>query len=173
MLTRQSRERLGQIYSVAGQLRTKVEQLEAGDIGAAVKLKNVRTGNTLNERGLEQKFDIIKYPEPRYRRAIKAVNESDSEKMNEALNLMRQEDPTWVVEVSKELKQTIVSGQGEFHLRTMKWRLENNDKIEIEFFEPRIPYRETITKTARAEYRHKKQSGGLDNLVKYLIVSLT
>ena len=157
---RQSRERLGQIYSVAGQLRTKVEQLEAGDIGAAVKLKNVRTGNTLNERGLEQKFDIIKYPEPRYRRAIKAVNESDSEKMNEALTLMRQEDPTWVVEISKELKQTIVSGQGEFHLRTMKWRLENNDKIEIEFFEPRIPYRETITKTARAEYRHRKQSGG-------------
>ena len=80
-------------------MRTKVEQLEAGDIGAAVKLKNVRTGNTLNERGLEQKFDIIKYPEPRYRRAIKAVNESDSEKMNEALNLMRQEDPTWVVEM--------------------------------------------------------------------------
>ena len=159
-VSRQSRERLGQIYSVAGQLRTKVEQLEAGDIGAAVKLKNVRTGNTVNERGLEQKFELIKYPEPRYRRAIKPVNESDSEKMNEALNLMRQEDPTWVVEVSKELKQTIVSGQGEFHLRTLKWRLENNDKIEIEFLEPRIPYRETITKTARAEYRHKKQSGG-------------
>ncbi|NLZ94872.1 MAG: elongation factor G [Bacteroidales bacterium] len=157
---RQSRERLGQIYSVAGQLRTKVEQLEAGDIGAAVKLKNVRTGNTLNERGIEQRFDLIKYPEPRYRRAIRPLNESDSEKMSEALNLMRQEDPTWLVEVSKELKQTIVSGQGEFHLRTLKWRLENNDKIEVEFLEPRIPYRETITKTARAEYRHRKQSGG-------------
>ena len=87
-------------------------------------------------------------------------NESNSEKMSEALNRMREEDPTWVVEVSKELKQTIVSGQGEFHLRTLKWRLENNDKIEIEFLEPRIPYRETITKVARAEYRHKKQSGG-------------
>ena len=157
---RQSRERIGQIFSVAGQLRTKVEELEAGDIGAAVKLKNVRTGNTLNERGEEQRFDLIKYPEPRYRRAIKPINESDSEKMNEALNVMRQEDPTWVVEVSKELKQTIVSGQGEFHLRTLKWRLENNDKIEIEFFEPRIPYRETITKSARSEYRHRKQSGG-------------
>ena len=157
---RQSRERLGQIYSVAGQLRTKVEQLEAGDIGAAVKLKNVRTGNTLNERGVEQRFDLIKYPEPRYRRAIRPLNESDSEKMNEALNLMQQEDPTWIVEVSKELKQTIVSGQGEFHLRTLKWRLENNDKIDIEFLEPRIPYRETITKSARAEYRHRKQSGG-------------
>ncbi len=159
-VNRQSRERLGQIYSVAGQLRTKVVELEAGDIGAAVKLKNVRTGNTLNERGIEQKFDLIQYPEPRYRRAIRPLNESDSEKMSEALNLMRQEDPTWVVEVSKELKQTIVSGQGEFHLRTLKWRLENNDKIEVEFIEPKIPYRETITKTARAEYRHKKQSGG-------------
>ncbi len=159
-IDRQSRERLGQIFSVAGQLRTKVEQLEAGDIGAAVKLKNVRTGNTLNAKGLEQKFDLIKYPEPRYRRAIRPLNEGNSEKMSEALNRMREEDPTWVIEVSKELKQTIVSGQGEFHLRTLKWRLENNDKIEIEFLEPKIPYRETITKVARAEYRHKKQSGG-------------
>lgn len=157
---RQSRERIGQMFSVAGQLRTKVEQLEAGDIGAAVKLKNVKTGNTLNAKGLEQKFDIIKYPEPRYRRAIKALNEANSEKMSEALNRMREEDPTWLVEVSKELKQTIVSGQGEFHLRTLKWRLENNDKIEVEFLEPRIPYRETITKAARADYRHRKQSGG-------------
>ena len=157
---RSSKERLGQIFSVAGQLRTKAEQLEAGDIGAAVKLKNVRTGNTLNAKGNEQKFDIIKYPEPRYRRAIRPLNESNSEKMNEALNRMREEDPTWLVEISKELKQTIVSGQGEFHLRTLKWRLENNDKIEVEFLEPRIPYRETITKIARAEYRHRKQSGG-------------
>ncbi len=159
-IDRQSKERLGQIFSVAGQLRTKVEQLEAGDIGAAVKLKNVKTGNTLNAKGLEQRFDLIKYPEPRYRRAIRPLNESNSEKMSEALNRMREEDPTWVVEVSKELKQTIVSGQGEFHLRTLKWRLENNDKIEVEFLEPKIPYRETITKVARAEYRHKKQSGG-------------
>ncbi len=157
---RLSKERLAQIYSVAGQLRSKVDEMQAGDIGAAVKLKNVRTGNTLNEKGSEQKFDFIKYPEPRYRRAIRSKNESDSEKMSEAINRMREEDPTWKVEISKELKQTIVSGQGEFHLRTLKWRLENNDKIEIEFLEPKIPYRETITKIARADYRHKKQSGG-------------
>ena len=157
---RLSKERLAQIYSVAGQLRTKIEGLEAGDIGAAVKLKDVRTGNTLNAKGSEQKFDIIKYPEPRFRRAIRTINESNSEKMSEALTRMREEDPTWLVEVSKELKQTIVSGQGEFHLKTLKWRLENNDKIEIEFIEPKIPYRETITKTARADYRHRKQSGG-------------
>lgn len=73
---------------------------------------------------------------------------------------MREEDPTWIIEQSKELKQTIVSGQGEFHLRTLKWRIENNDKLPIEFYEPKIPYRETITKAARADYRHKKQSGG-------------
>ncbi|MFA7065565.1 MAG: elongation factor G [Dysgonamonadaceae bacterium] len=155
-----SKERLGQIHSVAGQIRTKIESLEAGDIGAAVKLKDVRTGNTLNEKGVENKFDFIKYPEPRYRRAIRPLNESDVEKMSEALTRMREEDPTWLIEVSKELKQTIVSGQGEFHLKTLKWRLENNDKIEVEFVEPKIPYRETITKISRADYRHKKQSGG-------------
>lgn len=157
---RKSKERLAQLYTVAGQIRTKAEELQAGSIGAAVKLKDVRTGNTLNVKGTEYSFNFIKYPEPRYRRAIKALNEANTEKLNEALTRMKEEDPTWKIEISKELKQTIVSGQGEFHLRTLKWRLENNDKIEIEFIEPKIPYRETITKAARADYRHKKQSGG-------------
>lgn len=157
---RQSKERLSQIYVVAGQMRNSVKQLHAGSIGAAVKLKDVRTGNTLNAKGGEHIFDFIKYPEPRYRRAIKPTTESNSEKLNEALTRMREEDPTWLVEISKELKQTIVSGQGEFHLKTLKWRLENNDKIEVQYLEPKIPYRETITKAARADYRHKKQSGG-------------
>ena len=80
--------------------------------------------------------------------------------MMSALTRMRQEDPTWEVEQSKELRQILVHGQGEFHLRTLKWRLENLDKIPVEFYEQRIPYRETITKAARADYRHKKQSGG-------------
>lgn len=80
--------------------------------------------------------------------------------MMSALQRMREEDPTWQIEQSKELKQILVHGQGEFHLRTLKWRLENNEKIQIEYFEPKIPYRETITKAARADYRHKKQSGG-------------
>ncbi len=157
---RLSKERLAQLYTVAGQMRNKATELHAGSIGAAVKLKDVRTGNTLNAKGVDHIFNFIKYPEPRYRRAIKAVSESNSEKMNEALARMREEDPTWLVEISKELKQTIVSGQGEFHLKTLKWRIENNDKIEIEFLEPKIPYRETITKSSRADYRHKKQSGG-------------
>lgn len=157
---RGSKERIGQLFVVAGQNRTKVDELVAGDIGATVKLKDVRTGNTLNEKGIDYKFDFIKYPDPKYRRAIKAENEKDSEKLSEILQRMKEEDPTWVIENSKELRQLIVSGQGEFHLKTLKWRIENNDKIPIIYSEPKIPYRETITKPARADYRHKKQSGG-------------
>ncbi len=157
---RGSKERIAQLFVPAGQARTQVSEMVAGDIGATVKLKDVRLGNTLNGKGVDYRFDFVKYPNPKYRRAIKPVNEADSEKLSEILTRMRQEDPTWIVEQSKELKQTIVSGQGEFHLRTLKWRIENNDKLPVEFIEPRIPYRETITKSARADYRHKKQSGG-------------
>ena len=157
---RGSKERIGQIFVCAGANRQPVEQLNAGDIGCAVKLKDVRTGNTLNGKDCDNRFDFIKYPNSKYSRAIKAVNESDTEKMMSALIRMRQEDPTWVVEQSKELRQIIIHGQGEFHLRTLKWRLENNEKIPVRFEEARIPYRETITKTSRADYRHKKQSGG-------------
>ncbi len=157
---RGSKERLGQIYAAAGSTRIPVDQMNAGDIGCTVKLKDVKTGNTLNGKDTDNRFDFIKYPNPKFSRAIKAKNESDTEKMMAALTRMRQEDPTWIVEQSKELRQTIVHGQGEFHLRTLKWRLENNEKIMIDYLEPRIPYRETITKSASAEYRHKKQSGG-------------
>jgi len=157
---RGSKERIAQLFATAGSTRIPVEQLVAGDIGATVKLKDVKTGNTLNGKGTESTFDFIKYPASKYRRAIKPINEADIEKMMVILNRMREEDPTWVVEQSKELKQTIVHGQGEFHLRTLKWRMENNDKTPIQFIEPRIPYRETITKQSRADYRHRKQSGG-------------
>ncbi|WP_044654686.1 MULTISPECIES: elongation factor G [Bacteroides] len=157
---RGSKERIAQIYVVAGGNRVKVEELQAGDIGAAVKLKDVKTGNTLNGKDCDYKFNFIKYPNSKYTRAIKPVNESDVEKMMTILNRMREEDPTWVIEQSKELKQTLVHGQGEFHLRTLKWRLENNEKLQIKYEEPKIPYRETITKASRADYRHKKQSGG-------------
>ena len=157
---RGSKERMANIFVCAGANRQPVEQLQAGDIGCTVKLKDVKTGNTLNSKDCENRFDFIKYPNSKYSRAIKAVNEADTEKLMAALTKMRQEDPTWVVEQSKELRQTIVHGQGEFHLRTLKWRLENNEKLQVEYQEPRIPYRETITKLARADYRHKKQSGG-------------
>ena len=157
---RGSKERIGQLFACAGANRIPVEQVNAGDIGCTVKLKDVKTGNTLNGKGVEQHFDFIKYPNPKYMRAIEAVNSQDTEKLMAALLKMRQEDPTWLVEQSKELRQTIVKGQGEFHLRTLKWRLENNEKLQTVFKEARIPYRETITKQAKAEYRHKKQSGG-------------
>ena len=157
---RGSKERMSQLFVCAGANRIKVEELVAGDIGCTVKLKDVKTGNTLNDKNSENRFNFIKYPNPKYTRAVKAVNEAETEKMMNALNRMREEDPTWVVEQSKELRQILVHGQGEFHLRTLKWRMENNEKIAIKFEEPRIPYRETITKAARADYRHKKQSGG-------------
>ena len=157
---RGSKERMAQLYVCAGANREKVDELRAGDIGCTVKLKDVKTGNTLNSKDCENRFNFIKYPNPKYTRAIKPVNEADTEKMMAVLNRMREEDPTWVVEQSKELKQILVHGQGEFHLRTLKWRLENNEKLQVQFYEPKIPYRETITKAARADYRHKKQSGG-------------
>lgn len=157
---RGSKERIGQLFTCAGATRIAVDEMHAGDIGCTVKLKDVKTGNTLNGKDCDNKFDFIKYPNSKYSRAIRANNEAETEKLMAALTKMRQEDPTWVVEQSKELRQTIVHGQGEFHLRTLKWRLENNEKIMCSYEEPKIPYRETITKQAKAEYRHKKQSGG-------------
>ena len=157
---RSSKERIAQLFCCAGANRIKVEELVAGDIGCTVKLKDVRTGNTLAGKDCENRFNFVKYPDPKYIRAVKAENEGDTEKMVAAIQKMAQEDPTWILEQSKELRQTLVKGQGEFHLRTLKWRMENNEKINIRFEEPKIPYRETITKAARADYRHKKQSGG-------------
>lgn len=157
---RDAKERLSQLYCVAGNTRHKVTELVAGDIGATVKLKETKTNHTLNIKGCDFLFEPIKYPNPKFRTAIKAASESDEEKLGEILSRFHEEDPTIVVEYSKELKQVIVHGQGEFHLNTMKWRLENIEKLHIEFLNPRIPYRETITKAARSDYRHKKQSGG-------------
>ncbi len=157
---RGSKERIAQLYICSGANRTKVEELVAGDIGCSVKLKDVRTGNTLVGKDCDYSFDLVKYPAPRYIRSVRPENESDSEKMMSAIQKMSQEDPTWVLEQSKELRQTLIKGQGEFHLRTLKWRMENNEKINIIYDEQKIPYRETITKAARADYRHKKQSGG-------------
>ena len=114
----------------------------------------------MNAGGADNSFDFIKYPNYKYSRALKPANEADMEKMMAIVNRMREEDPTLCVEQSKELRQVILHGQGEFHLRTFKWCIENNDKLMINFEEPKIPYRETITKAARADYRHKKQSGG-------------
>ena len=157
---RDAKERLAQLFCVAGNTRQKVTELVAGDIGATVKLKETKTGHTLNIKGVDFEFAPVKYPNSKFRTAIKPASEGDEEKMGEILSRMHEEDPTILVEYSKELKQVIVHGQGEFHLTTMKWRMENIDKLAVEFINPKIPYRETITKQARADYRHKKQSGG-------------
>ncbi len=155
-----SKERLSQLYVCAGKNRVRVPELATGDIGAFVKLKNTKTGHTLNVPGNDWKYEGIKFPEPKYRTAIKAQSESDDEKLGEALNKIHLEDPTIIIEYSKELKQIIVHGQGEYHLNIMKWHLDNIYRILTNFNPPRIPYRETITKAAQADYRHKKQSGG-------------
>ena len=156
----QTKERLAQLFVVAGKTRNKVAKLAAGDIGSTVKLKNTKTNHTLNISGQSWTFEPIKFPEPKYRTAIKPMSEGDEEKLGEALQRMHQEDPTIVIEYSKELKQIIIHGQGEYHLNILKWHLDNEFHIETEFIAPRIPYRETITKVAQSDYRHKKQSGG-------------
>jgi len=155
-----TKERLAQLYVSAGKNRTRVPELHVGDIGAFVKLKNTKTGHTLNVPGNDWKYEGVKFPEPKYRTAIKAQSESDDEKLGEALNKIHLEDPTIVIEYSKELKQILVHGQGEYHLNIMRWHLDNIYKIPTNYNPPKIPYRETITKTAQADYRHRKQSGG-------------
>ncbi len=156
-----TKERLSQLYAVAGKNRTKVSKIVAGDIGAAVKLKNTKTNHTLSDPKAAFKFPPIKFLEPKHRTAIRTLNESDDEKLGEALSRLHEIDPTVTVEYSKELKQIILYGQGEYHLNNIvKWHLDNIYKIETEFYAPKIPYRETITKVAESSYRHKKQSGG-------------
>jgi elongation factor G len=157
--TTQNKERIAQIFVIAGKNRIKVPNMLAGDLGATVKLKATRTNHTLST-DTSIKFPAIEFPEPRYRTAIKSLSEGDEEKLGEALQRMNFEDPSIQIEYSKELKQIILSGQGEYHLNILKWHLDNIFKIGVEFLSPKIPYRETITKFAQADYRHKKQSGG-------------
>ena len=154
------KERISVIYAVAGKKKEKVSDLYAGDIGCTVKLRNARTNVTLSQPGTEIEYEHIVFPASKFRTAVKAKEQKDEEKMGEALNRLSAEDPTIIVEYSKELKQTILKGQGEQHINIVKWRLKNENKIEIELFPPKISYRETITKVATANYRHKKQSGG-------------
>lgn len=155
-----NKERLTQLLVVAGKNRQKVAKLVAGDIGATVKLKGTKTNHTLAAASEGYTFKATELPEPKFRTAIKTVTEGEEEKLGEVLNRLKEEDQTIQVEYSKELKQIILSGQGEFHMNILKWHLDNIFKIATEFIAPKIPYRETITKIAQADYRHKKQSGG-------------
>ncbi len=156
-----SKERLSQIFIAAGKNRQKVEKVMPGDIAATIKLKDTNTNNTLTaSKNQGVKVSEIVFPEPKYRMAVKAKNTGDEEKLGTILKEMNNIDPTLLFEQSKELKQMIISGQGEMHLNVAKWMLEQTHKIDVEFFAPKIPYRETITKQAKSSYRHKKQSGG-------------
>ncbi len=154
------KERISTLYAVAGKKKEKVTNMCAGDIGCTMKLRAAKTNVTLSQPGSDIVFEHIKFPEPKFRTAIKAKEQKDDEKLGESLNKISAEDPTVIVEYSKETKQTILNGQGEQHINVVKWRLSNENKIEIDMFAPRISYRETITKVAAASYRHKKQSGG-------------
>lgn len=155
-----NKEKISQLFAVAGKNRIKVTEMMAGDIGCTVKLKGTRTNQTLSSPGSNIVIEPIRFPDPRFRVAVKAVKTGEDEKLGELLNRANFEDPTILVEYSKELKQTILQGQGEHHLNILKWQLANLNKMEVEYFAPKIPYRETITKVATANYRHKKQSGG-------------
>jgi elongation factor G len=156
----ENKERLSQIFITAGKNREKVEQLVAGDLGCTVKLKDTKCNATLAQKDTDTKFKEIGFPSSRHAIAVKAVNDSDDEKVSEILNKIKFEDPTYIIEYSKELKQLIVHNQGEYHLNTLKWFFDNVHKVDIDYIKPKIPYRETITKPEQSDYRHKKQSGG-------------
>ena len=154
------RERISAIYAVAGKKKEKVTDLYAGDIGCTVKLRAAKTNVTLCTPGTDIAFEEIKFPHYKYRCAVKAKDPKEEEKVSDAMAKIAAEDPTYIIEYHKEMKQTILKGQGEQHVNTLKWRLQKDNKLEIEFSAPKISYRETITKVACADYRHKKQSGG-------------
>ena len=154
------KERITAIYAVAGKKKEKVASLKAGDIGCTVKLRAAKTNVTLCAPGSDITYLPIKFPHYKYRCAVKAKDAKDEEKVSDAMAKISAEDPTYIIEYHKEMKQTILKGQGEQHVNTLKWRLQNENKLEIEFSAPKISYRETITKVACADYRHKKQSGG-------------
>ncbi|MCQ2180948.1 MAG: elongation factor G [Bacteroidales bacterium] len=155
-----NKERLSAIYAVAGTKKEAVNVLKAGDFGCAVKLKNGKSSTTLSAPGSGISYDKIAFPAPKYRCAIKAKVQQDEQKLGDALKKIASEDPTVIVEYSKELRQTILSGNGEQHINVVRWLINNEYKLEVELFAPKVPYRETITKVACAQYRHKKQSGG-------------
>ena len=156
-----NKERISQLFILSGKNRDKVDTVYAGDIAATIKLKDVRTSDSLMDpKAASAGFEPLQLPDPLYTVAIKAVNSADDEKLGAVLNELRKTDPSLEIEFSRELKQMLIKSQGEFHVNTVKWYLNNIEKIEVEIFSPKIPYRETITKSARADYRHKKQSGG-------------
>ena len=153
-------ERISQLFVAEGKERISVNELVAGDLGVTVKLKYGHSNNTLNTKGVERKVRPMEFPESRIRKAVSTDSTADMEKLVTALHKIEEEDPTLKVEQSAELKQTILHGQGQLHLDLVKQRLQKEFGLKMNFENPKIPYRETITGKADADYRHKKQSGG-------------
>lgn len=166
-----SSERINQLYIMQGKNRENVDKITAGDIGATVKLKGTHTNNTLHPKGKPIHIQPIVFPKPRMRAAVVPLKKGEEEKLALALNQIKEEDPTLIIEQSQELRQTIVHGQGELHLSVVKWKMEHVYKVGIEFIKPRIPYRETIQKAVKTDYRHKKQTGGAGQFAEvYMLV---
>jgi elongation factor G len=153
-------EKISQLFLVEGNKRTAINELVAGDIGATLKLKNTHTNNTLHARGRNYELPPIEFPSPNMTVAIEPLKKGEEEKLSQALHQIREEDPTLIVEISPELKQTLIHCQGDMHLAVAKWKIEHSHKQEVKFVKPKIAYRETIRKMADSSYRHKKQSGG-------------
>lgn len=153
-------EKINQLFLVEGNKRVPVNELVAGDIGATLKLKNTHTNNTLHIRGKNYELKPIEYPRSNMTVAIEPGKKGEEEKLSVALHQLVEEDPTLIVEVSSELKQTLLHCQGDMHLAVAKWKIEHNHKVDVKFIKPRIAYRETIRRMAESTYRHKKQSGG-------------
>ncbi|MFL5771869.1 MAG: elongation factor G [Flavisolibacter sp.] len=153
-------EKINQLFLMEGNKRIQVNELVAGDIGATLKLRNTHVNNTLHIKGKNYELPPIEYPTSNMTVAVEPVNKGEEEKMAQALHQLREEDPTLIVEVSQELKQTLIHCQGDMHLAVARWKIEHLHKVPVKFVKPRIPYRETIRKAADSSYRHKKQSGG-------------
>lgn len=155
-----SHERINQIFISNGKNREAVNELVAGDLGCAVKMKDSHTNNTLSTKGTDIQIKAIPFPEPRIRTAFQTENKNDLEKLIKAIHEIQEEDPTLILEQSQRLKQNIIHGQGQMHLDIIKYRIEKLHNLHIDFIKPKIPYLETITRAADTMYRHKKQSGG-------------
>lgn len=153
-------EKINQLFVVEGNKRTPVNELTAGDIGATLKLRNTHVNNTLHDKGKNIELVNIEFPVSNLTMAIESTKKGEEEKLATALHELKNEDPTIKVEVSPELKQTLIHCQGDMHLAVAKWKIEHQQKIEVKFTKPRIAYRETIRRSADSMYRHKKQSGG-------------
>ena len=158
--TRSKTERFGQMYLLNGKNRMSVNHLNAGDIGAVVKLKDTHTSNTLCSQKFQVIMDPVLLPNSNIHMGIIPKAKGDEEKLAIGLSTLHEEDPTFVYHVDPELHQTVISGQGELHLQVSIQRLQRRFDIEINTFKPRIPFRETIKGKGEAKYRHKKQSGG-------------